>query len=370
MLDRRLAKNLDHGLLLSVAVLLLIGLLAVFSATHAKQAEANGNPYAFLLRQSLAAGIGSGAAFLMLNFDYRYLQRLARPLYFANLGMLSLLLVIGHSAKGAQAWFRVGGFSFEPAELSKIAIILSLARLLEKREDIHRWSGVGMALLHVGIPIVLILKQPDLGTALVFVAILFAMLYVGGARPRHLLTILLVGAVLAVPVYFFGLQPYQQARIMMLVNPYADPTGNGYNVIQSMIAVGSGRLFGKGLFSGTQTQLNFVPEHHTDFIFSVIGEEFGFLGAGLVLFLYYHLFRRGLAAVTESKDRFGSLLAAGVVAMLFSHVLINVGMNLGVMPVTGIPLPFLSYGGSALTAHLIGVGLLANVYMRRQKILF
>jgi rod shape determining protein RodA len=370
VLDRRLAKNLDRGFLLALTVLLLIGLLTVFSATHAKQAETNGNPYAFLFRQSLAAGLGLVAAFLMVTFDYRYLEKLARPLYLANLAVLGLLLVVGHSARGTQAWFRFGGLSFEPAELSKIAIIVSLARLLEKREDIHRWSGVGTAFLHVGLPVALILQQPDLGTALVFVGILFAMLFVGGAQPRHLLMILCAGAVLAVPVYFFVLAPYQQARIMMLINPQADPTGNGYNVIQSMIAVGSGRLFGKGLFSGTQTQLNFVPEHHTDFIFSVVGEEFGFLGAGLVLFLYYHLFRRGLAAVTEAKDRFGSFLAAGVVAMLFSHVLINVGMNLGVMPVTGIPLPFLSYGGSALTAHLIGSGLLANVYMRRQKILF
>ncbi|MDI6870531.1 MAG: rod shape-determining protein RodA [Bacillota bacterium] len=370
MLDRRLAKNLDHGLLLSVMGLLLLGLVAVFSATHAKQAEVNGNPYTFLLRQSLAAGLGLFAGFLMLNFDYRYLEKLARPLYFANLGLLGLVLAVGHTAGGAQSWIRFGGFSFEPAELSKVAIILSLAKHLEKREDIHRWSGVGSAFLHVGLPIALILKQPDLGTALVFVGILFAMLYVGGAQPRHLLTILLIGAVLTVPVYFWVLEPYQKARIMMLVNPYADPTGNGYNVIQSMIAVGSGRLFGKGLFGGTQTQLNFVPEHHTDFIFSVIGEEFGFLGGALVLFLYYYVFRRGLVAVAEAKDRFGSLLAAGVVAMLFSHVLINVGMNLGVMPVTGIPLPFLSYGGSALIANLMGIGLLANVYMRRQKILF
>ncbi|HHW15181.1 MAG TPA: rod shape-determining protein RodA [Firmicutes bacterium] len=370
MLDRRLVKNLDQGLLLSVLALLLIGLLAVFSATHAKQAEVNASPYAFLLRQSLAAALGLMAMAFALSFDYRYLEKLAKPLYLATLVLLALLLVLGHTAKGAQSWFRLGGLSFEPAEVAKVAIVLSLAKHLEKREDIDKWSGVISAFVHVGIPVALVLAQPDLGTALVFLGILFAMLYVAGAQPRHLFLILLTGAVLAVPAYFFVLKPYQQARIMMFLNPYADPTGNGYNVIQSMIAVGSGRLFGKGLFSGTQTQLNFVPEHHTDFIFSVIGEEFGFLGSALVLFLYYYLFRRGLAAVIEAKDRFGSLLAAGVVAMLFSHVLINVGMNLGVMPVTGIPLPFLSYGGSALIANLLGVGLLANVYMRRQKILF
>lgn len=370
MLDRRLLKNLDHGFLLSVSVLLAVGLVAVFSATQAKAVETSGDPYGFLIRQSLSAVIGLAVLFLMLNFDYRYLEKLARPFYFLNLGLLALLLVMGHVAKGAQSWFRVGGFSFEPAEVAKIAIVLTLAQHLEKREDLHRWTGVASAFLHAGVPILLILAQPDLGTALVFLAILFVMLYVAGANPRHLLTIILIGAVLAVPAYRWVLKPYQQARLMMFLNPYADPTGNGYNVIQSMIAVGSGRLFGKGLFGGTQTQLNFVPEHHTDFIFSVIGESSGFLGSALVLFLYYYLFRRGLAAVAEAKDRFGSLLAAGVVAMLLAHVLINVGMNLGVMPVTGIPLPFLSYGGSALIADLMGIGLIANVYMRRQKILF
>jgi rod shape determining protein RodA len=369
VLDRRLAKNLDHGFVLTVLTLLLLGLVAVFSATHGK-VEAGGGRYGYVLRQSLSAFLGLAALFFMINFDYRYLEKLARPFYLLNLGLLSLLFVMGHMAKGAQSWFRFGGFSFEPAEVAKIAIVLTLAQHLENREDLHRWSGVLSAFLHVGLPVVLILAQPDLGTALVFIGILFGMLYVAGAQPRHLLIIILVGAVLAVPAYLWVLKPYQQARIMMFINPYADPTGNGYNVIQSMIAVGSGRLFGKGLFGGTQTQLNFVPEHHTDFIFSVVGEASGFLGSGLVLFLYYYLFRRGLAAVAEAKDRFGMLLAAGVVSMLFSHVLINVGMNLGVMPVTGIPLPFLSYGGSALIADLMGIGLIANVYMRRQKILF
>ncbi|MGE5508477.1 MAG: rod shape-determining protein RodA [Chitinophagales bacterium] len=369
MLDRRLAKNLDRGLLLAVAGMVCIGLLAIFSATHSRQAG-NVSPYYYVVRQLIAAAIGVGAMVFVISLDYRYLERLVQPVYFGNLALLLLVLVLGHTAKGAQSWFRLGGLSFEPAEVAKIAIILTLARHLERREDLHKWSGIASAFAHVGLPILLILAQPDLGTALVFVAILFTMLYVGGARPRHLLTIIGVGAILAVPAFFFVLKPYQQARILMFVNPYADPTGNGYNVIQSMIAVGSGRLFGKGLFAGTQTQLNFVPEHHTDFIFSVIGEEFGFVGSVIVLGLYYYIFRRGLAAVAEAKDRFGMLLASGVVAMLFAHVLINVGMNLGVMPVTGIPLPLLSFGGSALIANLMGIGLLVNVYMRRQKILF
>lgn len=369
MLDRRLVKNIDRGLLLAVAALAGIGLLAIFSATHSKQAG-NVGAYYYVLRQSFAAALGAVAMVFVVNFDYRFLERLVRPVYLGNLALLATVLVLGHTAKGAQSWFRLGFISFEPAEVAKVALIITLARHLERRDDLHRWSGIASAFTHVALPILLILAQPDLGTALVFVAIFFTMLYVGGARPRHLLTIIGVGALLAIPAFFFVLKPYQQARIMMFVNPYADPTGNGYNVIQSMIAVGSGRLFGKGLFAGTQTQLNFVPEHHTDFIFSVIGEEFGFLGAAVVLGLYYYIFRRGLAAVAEAKDRFGMLLASGVVAMLFAHVLINVGMNVGVMPVTGIPLPFLSYGGSSLIANLMGIGLLINVYMRRQKILF
>jgi rod shape determining protein RodA len=216
----------------------------------------------------------------------------------------------------------------------------------------------------------LILLQPDLGTAMVFVGILFGMLWVAGANPKHLGAIVLAGLILAVPLFLWVLKPYQQARLMTLFNPYADPTGNGYNVIQSMIAIGSGRFLGKGLFGGTQTQLNFVPEHHTDFIFSVIGEELGFAGGALVLFLFLILLWRIMTVAATSKDKYGALIATGVTAMIGFHVLENVGMTMGVMPVTGIPLPFISYGGSSLMANMIAIGLVLNVGMRRQKIMF
>jgi rod shape determining protein RodA len=371
VIERRMMRNLDQGLLAATFLLVLVGLLTVYSATHSRQVEAVSDPYYFVVRQGIAAIVGLVAMFFVINTDYRVLERFTRPIYLIDLGLLAMVLIFGRFVSGAQSWFRLGILgSFQPSEIVKIGIIITLAKHLEARDDLHRLSGLLSAFLHVAIPMALILLQPDLGTAMVFMGIFFGMVWVAGAQPKHLGGVVLIGAILAVPIFLWVLKPYQQARILTLVNPYADPTGNGYNVIQSMIAVGSGRFLGKGLFAGTQTQLNFVPEHHTDFIFSVVGEEFGFIGGILLLLGYFFVLWRGVQTVRHSKDTFGCLLATGVVSMLLFHILINVGMNLGIMPVTGIPLPFMSFGGSSLITNLIGIGLLANVYMRRQKILF
>ncbi|MDI3280434.1 MAG: rod shape-determining protein RodA [Bacillota bacterium] len=371
MLDRRLVKSFDFPLLGVTLALLLLGLLVVYSATQARDLELYGDRFYHLLRQALAAGIGLLALAAVVNVDYGLFERLARPLYLCNLALLVLVLVVGKTVSHSQSWLHLGALgSFQPSELAKILVILTLAKQLQEGEDRPNFTQFLLALVHVGIPMILILLQPDLGTAMVFVGILFGMLFVYGIPNRYLLGAILLAVVLSPFLYFFVLADYQRARLMVLINPYSDPVKSGYNVIQSMIAIGSGRLFGKGLFSGTQTQLNFVPEHHTDFIFSVVGEEFGFLGGLFLLGAYFFILWRGLQIIELARDEYGQLVAAGVVSMLLFHVLINVGMTLGIMPVTGIPLPLISYGGSSLIANLVGIGLLLNIYLRRQKIIF
>lgn len=222
---------------------------------------------------------------------------------------------------------------------------------------------------YVGLPFLLVMKQPDLGTALVFMAIFFGMIFAAGVNLR-LLMIIFGAGVACMPIFWHFLKDYQKMRIMVFMDPNVDPLGSGYHIIQSKIAIGSGMLFGKGLFGGTQSQLNFLPENHTDFIFAVIGEELGFVGATFVLILYSIMLYRGSKVANEARDNFGVLLAVGITSMLTFHVLVNVGMTAGIMPVTGIPLPLMSYGVSSLTTNLVAVGILLNIYMRRQKIMF
>jgi rod shape determining protein RodA len=221
----------------------------------------------------------------------------------------------------------------------------------------------------VGIPFLLVLKQPDLGTSLVFLAIVFGMMFVAGISLRHLGAIVGAGLVF-MPIFWHFLKDYQKKRLTVFLDPNVDPLGSGYHIIQSKIAIGSGMLFGKGLFNGTQSQLNFLPENHTDFIFAVIGEELGFVGATIILLLYLVLLYRGIKIAGAARDNFGTLLATGITSMIAFHLLVNVGMTAGIMPVTGIPLPLMSYGVSALTTNLVSIGILLNIYMRRQKILF
>jgi rod shape determining protein RodA len=370
-LDRRLLRNLDYSLILAVLTLCVIGFAIVFSATRGGIGPGSPqDPLYFVKRQVAAFGLGTLACVAVLTTDYRLAGRAHRALYAANVGLLSLVLVMGHRISGAQSWFRIGPVALQPSELAKVALILTLARHLCEAHDLATNRGVALALLHAAVPAGLVLLQNDLGTALVFCGITFAMLYVAGAPTRTLLAVAGAGALASPVVFFFLLKDYQRARLLAFLNPYADPTGTGYNVIQSTIAIGSGRFFGKGLFRGTQAHLNFLPAHHTDFIFSVIGEEFGFIGAVVVLALFGFVLWRCLHAAALAKDAFGRLVATGVAAMILFHVLVNVGMTMSLMPVTGIPLPFLSYGGSSLMANLIAIGFVLDVYMRRQKILF
>lgn len=376
-MEKRLLKNLDWTLLGAVVLLVALGLTMVASATQFKPADAS--TWGYVVRQAVWFGIGLAAMTVVVAVDYHVLARWTRGFYIVNLLGLLAVRLVGKETLGAARWIQVGPVVIQPSEFAKLLIIITLAAYLARREgDMRDWRDLVMPALHILPPMALILAQPDLGTSLVLVAILYGMLYVGGVPGARLAGLGLGGLALAVGYIIahfqlgvpVPLKEYQLKRLIVFVNPESDPLGAGYHILQSETAVGSGRLLGRGLFAGTQNQLNYLPEQHTDFIFSVIGEELGFLGGVLVLGLFFVVLWRGLEAAAKARDLFGSLLAAGVVSMLGFHVLVNIGMTIGVMPVTGVPLPFISYGGSSLLTNSLAVGLLLNIYMRRQKILF
>lgn len=375
-LNRRLLRNLDLALVGSVVLLTMVGFLVVLSATQGL-ARPGGDPYYFLKKQAAWAVVGATAAAFVLSVDYRTLGRFVRPIYASVIVLLIAVLVLAPRIMGVESWLVLGPLRLQPSEIAKIGIILTLSKHLDGKEGLGRVRDLVSPLLHIALPLGLILLQPDLGTALVFVGILFGMLFVAGARPAHLLSMAGLGVAGMIGSVFLSrlgvlplLKEYQIKRLLVFLNPYAYEMDAGWNVIQSMIAIGSGRFFGKGLFGGSQTQLDFLPARHTDFIFSVIGEELGFLGAFTVLALFFILLWRTVNTITWAKDRQGALIVTGVLSMLLCHLVINVGMAIGLMPITGIPLPFISYGGSSFLTNAIGVALVMNVYMRRQKILF
>lgn len=365
---RRLLRNLDLSLLGATALLVAFGLVMVYSTTRSGP-----HPFAFVRSQVLHLAVGLVIGIVILAVDYRSFAGGARGLYVVNLILLAAVLVpaLARTSLGAQRWISLGPLGqFQPSEFAKLAIVLTLAKHLADRPGPYT-SLVDLApfLAHISLPMLLIFRQPDLGTALVYGAILLGMLYAGGARRRDLAA-LAGGGLLVWPILWHVLKDYQRRRLLVFLDPSLDPLGAGYGIIQSKIAVGSGRVFGEGLFAGTQNVLQFVPEHHTDFIFSVIGEELGFVGAIVLLGLFLLWLSRGVRVAAQARDRFGALAAVGIVSMVAFHVFVNVGMTVGLMPITGIPLPFISYGGSALMTMLWATALLLNIGMRRQKILF
>lgn len=366
MLNRRMLKNLDFKLIAAVIVLLIISLVIISSATHVTTATSE--PYWYLQRQATFTIINILLIIFLLTFEYNSLAKYANILYWISIVSLLAVRFAGETALGAQRWIQIGPVTIQPSEFAKIIIIITLAKMLENRK-LETLKDLIPVALHVGFPFILILLQPDLGTSLVFIAITIGMLFMAGIRLPLLMGVICAGLA-AIPVFWQFLHDYQKKRLLVFIDPNIDPLGSGYHIIQSKIAIGSGMLFGKGLFSGTQSQLNFLPENHTDFIFAVIGEELGFVGALIILMIYFLIVYRGIKIAGEARDNFGMLLASGVTSMLLFHILVNVGMTAGIMPVTGIPLPFMSYGVSALTKNMIGVAILLNVYMRRQKIMF
>ncbi len=378
MIEPRLWRNLDYILVGSVMALLIISLLVLSSASSNMGAD----PYHYVKRQLGNIFIGLIGLFLVLLIDYQRFAYYRIPLYIFNLILLGSVIFMGDKTKGAQRWIDLGFYQLQPSEFAKLLMIIILACFLQRKyNQLNHWRDMVLPFIYIGIPVLLILKQPDLGTALVLMAIFLGMLYIGGTNTKILLLIfggglLLVGVILYAH-YNFGLpvplENYQLQRLVVFLNPYNDGQGGagaGYHIIQSQIAIGSGGWWGLGFNQGSQVQLNFLPEHHTDFIFSVIGEELGFIRTTAILGLYIIILYRMIRIAAQAKDVFGALLVSGVAFMYAFHILINVGMTIGIMPVTGIPLPLLSYGGSAIMVNMLALGVVLNVNLRRQKILF
>lgn len=364
---KRAIRRIDLILLFATVAIIIYSLVIISSATHVNTPSEE--RFWYVQRQGLFAFIDITIAVLCMNFDYRGLQQCGKTLYIFNLIMLVAVMLFGHAALGAQRWIQIGFISIQPSEFSKLIMIICLAAILENRIGrLNTPQDLLPVAIYVGIPFLLVLKQPDLGTSLVFIAIFFGMTIACGINWK-LFTAIIVAGVAALPVLWQFLKDYQKMRIMVFLDPNVDPLGSGYHIIQSKIAIGSGMLFGKGLFEGTQSQLNFLPENHTDFIFAVVGEEFGFAGAALLLFLYLLVLWRGMQIARDASDIFGRLLAVGITSMLAFHVLVNVGMTTGIMPVTGIPLPLMSYGISSLTTNILAIAILMNIHLRKQKLL-
>lgn len=360
-IDRRLVQNFDWVLLGLVTVIALLGLVNLISATHTAAMPLSDE----VRRQVIAMGIGAVAGLVALVVDYRHFERLAMPLFAGCAVLLVITLLVASDHRGNQSW--LFGGRLQPAEFAKVGLILALARYFSHNPpgDRHRILDLAQLLILIGIPVGLIVLQRDHGVALLTLVI--ACSYLPFVRIPIFAWIAIAGGGVAslITIWMFALAPYQRSRILDVVDPSRDPLGSGYQVLQSLIGIGSGGLLGTGYMQGTQTQLRFLPTQHTDFIFSVMAEEWGFVGSSVVLVLYATLFMWGLVIARNSKDSFGGFLAVGVVATLFWPLTINIAMVLGLAPVIGVPLPLFSYGGSAMVSTCIVLGLLMNVSMRR-----
>ncbi|MBI4981577.1 MAG: rod shape-determining protein RodA [Candidatus Omnitrophica bacterium] len=363
---------MKHNLFIIIVALLIasIGIISIYSSTYQKEGKLWQEIYK---RQILWVILGFVCFLLVSNMDYRRLWDWTYFLYAACLFLLFLVFVLGVIRLGAQRWLKFAWFNFQPSEFAKICMAIFLARYFSKKSvhDISLLSykfgifrGIILPFIIVVIPVGLIIEQPDLGSGLMIVFLFMAMLYLTNVKLRYII-IFLVIALLPLPFMWHFLRDYQKERLLVFLNPNIDPLGAGYTVIQSKIAIGSGMFFGKGWLSGTQGQLHFLPESHTDFIFSAFAEEWGFFGCVVLLLLYYLLVQRGLSIAKRTNDDFGKLLAYGVSLMLGIQVFINVAMNMGLAPVVGVPLPLMSYGGSSVLVTFISLGILTSIERKR-----
>ena len=361
----------DRVLNISVLLLLLMGIILVYAATRDWFASNGLDPEYYLKRQLINVIIGIALAYGTTLIDYRLLRAYTPVVW--GLGVMGLIVVLipglGSTVNGARSWISFpGGFQIQPAELAKISIIIGMALILSERianNDAPTDKQVMQSLGVAAVPVFLIVLQPDLGTVLIISACVITMIAVSGAGLRWVLGLIVVGITGAYLAVASGeVSEYQLNRLRSFVDPNADPQASGYQLRQARITIGSGGLIGKGLFDGPQTNGRFVPEQQTDFIFTVAGEELGFLGAGLILALYFVILMRAFSIARRTNDLFGRMVCVGVIAWFSFQIFENIGMTMGLMPMTGVPLPFLSYGGSSMFANLIGVGLLQNVYQR------
>jgi rod shape determining protein RodA len=372
-LGKKLLRNYDYVLLLTIVLISAFGVIMVGSSSVSGEISISALFSNRTFVKQLVWAVGGLVGMALLSFiDYSEWQRLKLPIYFFSLALLILVIFKGTSAGGAQRWIAIGKlFNLQPSELAKIAIIITLSATMAKEgRSLERWSGLIVPLLHVAVPMLVIFLQPDLGTSLIFMAITGAILFVAGMRWLHLAVMGVGGIIGSVLAFLFVLKPYQKSRLIIFRDPWQDPFDDGWQIIQSKVAVGSGQFRGRGLFKGTQTQLDFLPEKNTDFIFSVIGEELGFLGASIFLLVYVFLIWRVLKVAMEAKDSFGRYLCVGVAAMLSFQLLVNVGMTISIMPVTGLPLPLISYGGSSFLTTMISLGLVLSVAAHKDTSIF
>lgn len=366
-MKRRILRNIEWSILVCTILLVAIGLVALTSATK-------NSDYEELKKQVMWLAISIPILIVAIFIDYDIFSRVSPILY----GIMLILLVavlFTSPINGATSWFSIGPFSFQPAEFAKIIVVLFLAWLFTKiqqkgKDEINRILKLGLILIAFAVPILLIVKQPDYGTALAFIVALVFMLFAAGIRKRYIITSILLVVILVPVLYFFVLPEHAKTRIDVFLNPNLDPRGAGYNIIQSKLAIGSGQLLGMGLFKGNQTQLGFLYPKTTDFIFALIGEEMGFVIAAGIIFLYVLLITKAVYVAKTAKDDLGSYIAMGIAGIFFFHMLENIGMTMGLLPITGIPLPFVSYGGSSLLSNFIMIGLLLNISGRRQKAIF
>ena len=339
-------------------VLITLGMINLSSATSVED-----HSLGLWKNQMITIGLGTVVTLVLMFPHYSFLSRLAYLIYMGNIGLLLAVLAVGRSSLGAKRWIGFGGFSLQPSELMKLSMVIFLAKYFENRNTTQgmRLKDLVMPTIFVLIPLVLIMVQPDLGTAMIIMLVYGSILLFLRISPK-ILVLLTLCAATALPVaYTYMLKPYQRQRITTFLDPMSDPKGAGYNSIQSMIAVGSGQLLGKGWKKGTQAHLNFLPEHHTDFIFSVFSEEWGFVWCSLLLLLYLLFIMSGLSVAYRSNDKFATILAFGITSIFFWHIFVNMGMVMGMLPIVGVPLPFMSYGGSALLTAMSGVAILINI---------
>ncbi len=354
-------RDFDRLLFFAPIAIFFIGVCSIYSASFN-----TGQPLdqGLAMKQLTWMGLGTLVVFLIIRFDYYALQDLAWPLYCVSLFFLVIVLLMP-ARLGAHRWIPVGSFNFQPSELAKFSLILVLAKFFAHNR--HEFVSTEKKLFPLAVtlpPFLLILKEPDLGTGMLLLPILFAMLYLWGTKGRKILLIFLLGA-LACPVLFHFLKDYQKSRILVFLNPNLDPLGAGYTIIQSKIAIGSGGFFGQGFMSGSQNKLDFVPERHTDFIFAVISEEGGLFLAFIVLLLFALIVKRGYRIARQTPDRFGSYLACGISTMIGIQAMINIAMTMGLVPVVGIPLPLVSYGGTSALINMALIAILINIKMHR-----
>lgn len=370
-IDRRFIKNLDWITLAIIITLSLIGIMTIYSATRS---PVSSDMPSFYIKQLYWLFLSFLVLTFVISFDYIWLARLSNITYVSGLFLLILGLFLGRTGMGAQRWLNLGFFSFQPSEVFKIIYIIAISKYLS---GINRGLGlvslIKIFLLLVFIPVLIIMKQPDLGTAMVLLLVFMLLTLTRGLQKKVVILMVLIGLI-SIPffsnIFWEGLKDYQKSRIVAFLDPEIDPAGIGYHINQSKVAVGSGQFTGKGYLKGTQGPLRFLPEKHTDFIFSVFAEEWGFAGSVLLFMLYLALILQGFDTARKAKDEFGRLLATGISCMFVVYFFVNTGMTLGIMPVVGIPLPFMSYGGTALLTNFISAGILINIRTRRFELFY